>query len=189
MTDFTNHSSFHNLPPIGKNYPHSFNVMIEIGASSSPVKYEIDKHTGLLFVDRFMPTSMIYPCNYGFIPNTLAGDGDPVDVLVHSTYPIISGAVIEVRPIGVLLTEDEKGEDAKLLCLPLPKADQMLASITSYKDFPEIFLSQIQHFFERYKELEKGKWVKILGWKDAEIAKQIILDAVERNGKGIGCKD
>ena len=167
------------LPSIGNNVPHSFNVIIEIGALSTPVKYEMDKDTGLLFVDRFMPTSMFYPCNYGFIPPTIAGDGDPGDVLVHSTCAIIPGAVIEVRPIGVLLTEDEKGKDAKLLAVPLTKADPMLAHIQSYRDLPEIFLSQIQHFFERYKDLENGKWVKVDGWDGVKMAQRIVLDSME----------
>lgn len=165
---------------IGRDVPHSFNVIIEIGAMSAPVKYEIDKDTGLLFVDRFMPTSMFYPCNYGFIPNTIGGDGDPVDVLVHATHAIIPGAVITVRPVGVLLTEDEKGPDAKILALPLPKTDPMLADVQSYQDLPGIFLAQIQHFFERYKDLESSKWVKVLGWEGIDKAHQIILESISQ---------
>ncbi len=157
----------------------SFNVRIEISAESDPVKYEIDKDSGLLFVDRFMPVSMMYPCNYGFVPDTLSGDGDPVDVMVYSSFPIIPGAMIKCRSIGVLLTEDEAGEDSKILALPMPKIDPMLAKIEVYSQLPEIMIKKIEHFFENYKKLESGKWVQINGWGDIKKAEEIIQQGVE----------
>lgn len=169
------------LPSAGENIPYSCNVIIEISVNCNQVKYEFNKDTGLLYVDRFMPTSMTYPCNYGFIPNTKSGDGDPVDVLVHSSYPILPGAVIQVRPIGVLITEDEKGLDSKILAIPLERIDLFLAHIKHYNELPQILLEKIQHFFEHYKQLERGKWVKIIGWQDSEEAYKIIRDSIESN--------
>ena len=157
----------------------SFDVRIEIGAESNPVKYEIDKNTGLLVVDRFMPTSMVYPCNYGFIPNTLSGDGDPIDVMVYSSYPIMPGAMIKCRAVGVLMTEDEGGEDSKILALPMPKIDPMFAEIQAYLQLPGILIKKIEHFFEHYKKLESGKWVKISGWGDAQKAEEIIKQSMK----------
>jgi inorganic pyrophosphatase len=163
---------------IGKNAPNEVNVIIEIPMNAGPIKYEFDKEAGIIVVDRFMQTTMSYPCNYGFIPHTLSGDGDPADVLVYSNHPIISGAMITVRPIGVLMTEDEKGSDEKILAVPAGKIDPSLAGINSYKDLPELAINRIEHFFENYKKLEKGKWVKISGWKDAAEAKDIINQAI-----------
>jgi inorganic pyrophosphatase len=166
----------------GKNAPEEVNVVIEIPMDAGPIKYEFDKETNAIVVDRFMPTSMSYPCNYGFIPNTLSGDGDPVDVLVYSNHPIVPGAVIKVKPIGVLLTEDEKGSDEKLLAVPANKIDPFFADINSYKQLPEIVIKKIEHFFENYKKLESGKWVKISGWQDADGAKNIISQGIKNSG-------
>ncbi len=171
------------LPNAGKNSPNQVNVLIEISASYGAVKYEFDKELGLLLVDRFLSTSMIYPCNYGFIPQTLSGDGDPVDVLVYSTHPIIPGALIEVRPLGVLITEDEKGEDAKIIAVPNKKVDPFLSNVESYNDLPKAFISQVEHFFKHYKDLEQEKWVKVHGWKESSYAFTIIKEAIE-NYKG-----
>ena len=165
---------------IGKNLPEEVNVIIEISANSGCIKYEFDKEINGLVVDRIMQSSMQYPCNYGFIPHTLSGDKDPVDVLVHTNYPIAAGSIIAVKPIGVLVTEDEKGSDEKLLAVPTAKIDPFFANIHSYKDLPEIFIEKVSHFFTHYKDLEKGKWVKITGWKDAEFAKNIIKDALKQ---------
>ncbi len=165
---------------VGNHPPEDIYVVIEVPMNSDPIKYEYDKEIGAIFVDRFMPTSMIYPCNYGFIPNTLSGDGDPADVLLISSYPVVPGSVINAKPIGVLITEDEKGKDEKILAIPAPKVDLTYANINSYKDLPEIFIQKISHFFENYKSLEKGKWVKVTGWEDAEFAKKIINEAITR---------
>lgn len=169
---------------IGKNPPKEINVIIEVPQNSAPVKYEMDKDSGAIFVDRFLTTSMNYPCNYGFVPHTLSGDGDPADVLVISRFPVNPGSVIPARPIGVLLMEDESGEDEKILAVPLKKIDPFYENINSYKDLPEIFIQQISHFFERYKDLEKGKWVKVKGFKGADVAESLIKEAIERyNGE------
>lgn len=165
---------------VGANPPEEVYVVVEVPVDSEPVKYEFDKDSGLIFVDRFMQSSMRYPCNYGFIPHTLSGDGDPVDVLVYTNYAIVPSAVVAVRPVGVLLTEDEKGRDEKVLAVPTAKLDPFFADIQSYQDIPEIFLRKVEHFFEHYKDLEAGKWVKIKGWDDAEKAKSIILEAIAR---------
>lgn len=162
----------------GPNPPKEVNVVIEVSAQSYPVKYEYNKDTHMLFVDRFLYTSMSYPCNYGFIPGTLGGDGDPLDVLVYSTYPIMPRALIVVRPISVMLTEDEKGEDAKLLAVPLEKVDPFLSHVKDDSDLPEVFKKQLEHFFENYKGLESGKWVKIRGWGDAASAKNVITKGI-----------
>lgn len=165
----------------GKKAPEEINVIIEITSNSHPVKYEIDKDSGALFVDRFIQASMNYPCNYGFVPNTLSDDGDPIDVLVVVDMPLVPGCVIPVRPIGVLLMEDESGFDEKILAVPTKKAHPFYKNINSYKDLPEIFIDKIEHFFKYYKALEKDKWVKITGWKDETIAKELIVAAIERN--------
>jgi inorganic pyrophosphatase len=162
----------------GKNLPEEFNVIIEIPMNSQPIKYEIDKDSGAIFVDRFLQTSMLYPCNYGFIPNTLSGDGDPADVLVIARLPVIPGAVIKARAIGVLNTEDESGKDEKILAVPTAKIDPFYKDIHNYEDLPLSFIQQIAHFFERYKDLEQGKWVKVKDWGNAEQAKEIIKKAV-----------
>ncbi len=158
----------------------SFNVIIEIPMNDNPVKYEFDKEVGAIIVDRFMQVSMSYPCNYGFIPNTLSDDGDPADVLVIAQYPIIPGAIIKVRPVGVLMMEDESGIDEKILAVPVSKLDVTFDSIQDIEDVSEMLKAKIKHFFEHYKELEKGKWVKITGWKDAATAKTTIEEAIDR---------
>ncbi|WP_053981412.1 inorganic diphosphatase [Marinagarivorans algicola] len=167
-----------NNVPTGKNAPEEVNVVIEIAQGGEPIKYELDKDTGALFVDRILSTSMRYPCNYGYIPNTLCGDGDPADVLVVMGSPLVPGCVVKCRPIGVLKMTDESGEDAKILAVPVSKTTKLYDKVTSYKDLPEIQIKQISHFFERYKDLEEGKWVKLDGWEDADTAKKEIVDAI-----------
>lgn len=158
----------------------NFNVIIEIAANSSPVKYEFDKDSGAIMVDRFMQVAMSYPCNYGFIPHSLSGDGDPADVLVMSQYPVMAGAVIAVRPVAVLLMEDESGIDEKILAVPISKLDISYNDIKDIDDVPNVMKERIMHFFENYKKLEKNKWVKIIGWDNAEKAKTLIEDAINR---------
>jgi inorganic pyrophosphatase len=168
---------------VGKNAPWDVNVVIEVPMGLEPIKYELDKESGALFVDRFLHTPMRYPCNYGFIPHTLSGDGDPADVLVVGQYPLMPGCVIAVRPIGVLLMEDESGQDEKILAVPQKKLDPAYNNIKSYKDLPENLIAQIGHFFEHYKDLEANKWVKVTGWQDADDAARMIQEAVERANK------
>lgn len=165
---------------IGKNPPEEFNVIIEIPLNYSNVKYELDKDSGALLVDRFMFAGMSYPANYGFIPHTLSGDGDPVDVLVLSNYEIIAGAVIPCRAIGVLIMEDESGVDEKIIALPTIKIDPSQAHIESLKDVNQLLKDRITHFFENYKKLEKNKWVKITGWGDKEQAIKFIEQGIAR---------
>ncbi len=169
-----------NKVPLGKNAPDEVNVIIENTQGGEPVKYEIDKDSGALFVDRFMHTAMFYPANYGFIPHTLGGDGDPVDVLVYAQLPITPGAVVTARPVGVLIMEDDGGQDEKILAVPVDKTHPMFSNINEYSDLPECLLEQIQHFFERYKDLEKGKWVKMQGWEGSDKAKELIREGIER---------
>ncbi|PWB46860.1 MAG: inorganic diphosphatase [Nitrosomonadales bacterium] len=164
----------------GKDLPNDFNVIIEIPMHGDPIKYEVDKETGAMFVDRFMSTAMHYPCNYGYIPHTLSDDGDPVDVLVITPVPLITGVVVRCRPVGMLKMEDEAGVDAKLLAVPVDKLCNIYRNVESPRDLPEWTTSQITHFFEHYKDLEPGKWVKVQGWVGAEEAKQEILDGVAR---------
>ncbi|MDZ7805194.1 inorganic diphosphatase [Thiohalophilus sp.] len=164
----------------GKDIPNDVNVIIEIPAHSDPVKYEVDKDTGAMFVDRFMNTAMHYPCNYGYVPHTLSEDGDPVDVLVVTPMPLISGSVVRCRPIGILKMTDEAGPDAKLLAVPITKLCQLYVKAESPEDMPQQLLDQMAHFFEHYKDLEEGKWVKIDGWGDKQAAHQEILDSIER---------
>jgi inorganic pyrophosphatase len=164
----------------GANPPHEINVLIEVPLRSDPIKYEYDKDTGFIFVDRYLYTTMFYPCNYGFIPQTLALDGDPVDVMVVGRMPVIPGAILRARPIGVLKMEDEAGMDEKVLAVPIDKITPINKNIRSYRDIPEIDLARIAHFFEHYKDLEPDKWVKVLGWDDAEEAKRLILEGIER---------
>jgi inorganic pyrophosphatase len=164
----------------GRDLPHDVNVIIEIPMNADPIKYEVDKETGAMFVDRFMSTAMRYPCNYGYIPHTLCGDGDPVDVMVISPYPLTSGVVVRCRPIGVLKMTDEAGEDAKLLALPVDKLSALYREIQGPKDLPTPLLAQIAHFFEHYKDLEVGKWVKLDGWFGREDAEKEILEGVKR---------
>ncbi|GAA4341029.1 inorganic diphosphatase [Pigmentiphaga soli] len=156
----------------GKNAPEEFNVIIEIPMNADPIKYEIDKETGALFVDRFMMTAMHYPCNYGYIPNTLSADGDPVDVLVMTPHPVAVGAVVRCRPIGILQMEDEAGGDAKLLAVPIEKLLPIYRHWRKPEDLQPEYLLRIQHFFEHYKDLEKGKWVKVTGWEGPDAAKE-----------------
>lgn len=165
---------------LGKNAPEEVNVIIEIPMNSEPVKYEFDKESGAIFVDRFMQTAMSYPCNYGFIPHTLSDDGDPIDVMVISHYPVIPGAVIKCRPIGVLIMEDESGQDEKVIAVPTNKLDVTFSHINSINDIEEILKKRIAHFFEHYKDLEKGKWVKVQGFEDANKAKELINEAIKR---------
>ena len=164
----------------GPNVPHDINVVIEIPFRSDPVKYEVDKETGEIFVDRFMGTAMHYPCNYGYVPQTLCEDGDPVDVLVVTPYALISGSVIRCRPIGVLAMTDESGPDAKVLAVPIDKLTDLYRRVSSFRDMPESLLGQIAHFFDHYKDLEPGKWVRIDGWLGPEEAKSEIVDAIAR---------
>lgn len=166
--------------PAGDNLPEEFNVVIEIPMNDDPVKYEVDKESGAIFVDRFMLTAMHYPCNYGYIPQTLSEDGDPVDVLVIAPFPIQVGAVIRCRALGVMNMEDEAGKDAKLLARPVDKLYPPYRNILTTDDLPAEELQRVQHFFEHYKDLEKGKWVKVQGWSDLEAAKQEIKASVAR---------
>ena len=165
---------------IGNNPPDEVNVIIEVPVGGEPIKYEMDKEAGTLVVDRFLHTPMRYPGNYGFVPHTLSDDGDPIDVLVANTRPIVPGAVINVRPVGVLKMQDEAGGDEKVLAVPMPKLTKRYAHVMNYTDLPEITLQQMRHFFEHYKDLEPGKWVKVLGWGDAAEAKRMISEAIER---------
>lgn len=169
-----------NSVPTGKNAPEEVNVIIEIPAHSDPVKYEVDKESGAIFVDRFMATPMHYPTNYGYVPHTLSDDGDPVDVLVITPFPLLAGSVITCRPVGVLKMTDESGEDAKVLAVPKDKLSTLYRGITEYTQVSDPLLKQIEHFFAHYKDLEPNKWVKIEGWADAAAAKKEIVDSVER---------
>jgi inorganic pyrophosphatase len=169
---------------IGNNPPEDVNVIIEVQIGGEPIKYEMDKAAGTLVVDRFLHTPMRYPGNYGFVPHTLSEDGDPIDVLVANTRPIIPGAVINVRPVGVLRMEDDGGQDEKIIAVPHPKLTKRYLNVHNYTDLPLITREQIQHFFEHYKDLETGKWVKINGWGDAEEARSLIVKAIERAKAG-----
>ncbi|MEW6445441.1 MAG: inorganic diphosphatase [Pseudomonadota bacterium] len=170
--------------PAGKSLPDDINVVIEIPAQGAPVKYEIDKDSGALVVDRFMATAMFYPCNYGFIPHTLSDDGDPVDVLVVTPTPLMPGSVIRCRPVGMLKMSDEAGVDAKLVAVPFSKLTPLYDHVREVTDLPELLRGQIAHFFEQYKALEKGKWVKVDGWADAAAARAEIVASVERHQAG-----
>ncbi|GAK33501.1 inorganic pyrophosphatase [Iodidimonas nitroreducens] len=165
---------------MGVNPPWDINVIVEVPVGSEPVKYELDKASGALFVDRILHTAMRYPCNYGFMPHTLAEDGDPTDILIANRTPIMPGAVVRCRPIGVLEMEDDGGIDAKILALPVDKLHPFHKGVKSYRELPQITLDQIAHFFEHYKDLEEGKWTKIKGWQDADIAAKIIEDSIKR---------
>lgn len=166
------------LIPIGKNPPEDINVIIEVAIGGEPIKYEMDKDSGALFVDRFLYTPMRYPGNYGFVPNTLSDDGDPIDVIICNTRPLMPGCVINVRPIGVLIMEDESGQDEKILAVPSTKLTKRYENIQSHADLPDITLQQIKHFFEHYKDLEPNKWVKVKGFEGPETAKKLINDAI-----------
>ena len=164
----------------GKNPPDDVNVIIEVPIGGEPIKYELDKASGALMVDRFLYTAMRYPGNYGFIPHTLSGDGDPCDVIVGNTRAVVPGAVMNCRIVGVLLMDDEAGGDEKLVAVPSPTLTQRYADVQNYTDLPEITLKQIQHFFEHYKDLEPGKWVRVKHWGDAASARQLVVDGIER---------
>ncbi|GAA5215893.1 inorganic diphosphatase [Corallincola platygyrae] len=169
-----------NQVPAGKSLPDDIYVIIEIPANHDPIKYEVDKDSGALFVDRFMSAPMFYPANYGYVNDTLSLDGDPVDVLVPTPYPLQAGSVIRCRPVGVLKMTDESGEDAKVIAVPHTKLSKEYDHIRDVNDLPDLLKAQITHFFERYKELEAGKWVKVEGWADAAAAKEEILNSYER---------
>ncbi|GHE55350.1 inorganic pyrophosphatase [Camelimonas fluminis] len=168
---------------IGKNPPHDINVIIEVPLGGEPIKYEMDKDAQILTVDRFLYTPMRYPGNYGFVPHTLSEDGDPIDVLVANTRPIVPGAMMNCRPIGVLKMEDDGGGDEKIIAVPSTKLTRRYESVVNYTDLPEITWKQIEHFFLHYKDLEAGKWVKLSGWGDAEEARRYIAEAIERGKK------
>jgi inorganic pyrophosphatase len=165
---------------IGENPPEDLNVIIEVSVGGQPIKYELDKEAGILVVDRFLYTPMTYPGNYGFVPHTLSEDGDPIDVLVCNTRALIPGCVINVRPIGALMMEDDAGKDEKIIAVPSSHLTKRYEGINDFSDLPEITLLQIEHFFEHYKDLEPGKWVKMGGWMNAETSRQLVTDAVER---------
>lgn len=169
--------------PAGKQLPDDFNVVIEIPLRGDPVKYEVDKETGAMFVDRFINTAMHYPCNYGYIPDTLSDDGDPADVLVVTGIPLIPGSVVRCRPVGMLAMTDEAGEDAKILAVPVDKLSSMYKDVKKPEDFPDVLLNQIAHFFEHYKDLEEGKWVKVEGWLGLEETRKEIMDSYDRAQK------
>ena len=166
--------------PAGKDVPNDFNVIIEIPANGAPIKYELDKDTGAMFVDRFMGTAMFYPANYGYVPQTLSEDGDPVDVLVVTPFALQVGVVVRCRALGVLKMEDEGGVDAKVVAVPVSKLTPLYDKVQTTDDLPELLMKQTVHFFEHYKDLEKGKWVKVQGWDGIEAAKQELLDGVAR---------
>jgi inorganic pyrophosphatase len=164
----------------GTNPPDDVNVIIEVPVGGEPIKYEMDKDAGTLVVDRFLYTPMRYPGNYGFVPHTLSGDGDPIDVLICNTRELVPGCVINVRPIGVLIMEDNAGQDEKVLAVPSPHLTKRYENVFNYTDLPQITLDQVAHFFEHYKDLEPGKWVKIGGWHDADRAREMIVEAIDR---------
>ncbi|WP_419241399.1 inorganic diphosphatase [Cardinium endosymbiont of Nabis limbatus] len=165
---------------LGDDFPNQLHVIIEIPMHHDPVKYEMDKSSGALFVDRFMPTAMYYPCNYGFVPHTLSGDGDPADVLVTTTYPIVAGAVIKARPIGVLLMEDESGFDEKIIALPIQKVAPEFAHIDHIEQLDALLQKRIMHFFSHYKDLDPSKWVKVKGFESKEKAMELLVEAAQR---------
>ena len=169
--------SFDTISP-GKDIPNDIYVVIEIPANSDPIKYEIDKDTNSLFVDRFMSTPMFYPANYGYVPQTLADDGDPLDVLVVTPYPVAPGSVIRCRPVGMLNMSDESGQDEKVIAVPHDKLTKIYSDVKEYTDLPPLLIKQIEHFFENYKDLEEGKWVKIDEWMDSDAARASILKSV-----------
>ncbi|MGB5165048.1 MAG: inorganic diphosphatase [Woeseiaceae bacterium] len=165
---------------IGNHPPDDINVIIEVPLGGQPIKYELDKDAGVLVVDRFLYTPMSYPGNYGFVPHTLSEDGDPIDVLVINTRALVPGCVINVRPVGVLIMEDNAGQDEKVIAVPSHALTKRYDSVNDFRDLPEITLEQIEHFFEHYKDLEPGKWVKIGDWHGAEMARKLIVESIER---------
>ena len=170
--------------PIGNHPPDDVNVIVEVPVGGNPIKYELDKEAGTLVVDRFLYTPMAYPGNYGFVPHTLSEDGDPIDVLICNTRPLVPGCVINVRPIGVLVMEDNAGQDEKVIAVPAHALTRRYDHVKGASDLPEITLQQIEHFFEHYKDLEPGKWVKIGDWRGADEAKRFIREAIERAANG-----
>ncbi|MEX6632884.1 inorganic diphosphatase [Hyphococcus lacteus] len=169
--------------PTGADAPKDINVVIEVPLGGDPIKYEIHKPSGAMFVDRFLYTDMRYPCNYGFVPGTLADDGDAVDVMVVGNRPLVPGSVVAARPVGVLLMEDEAGLDEKILAVPSPRLTRYYQKITTYEDLPDILIERIRHFFEHYKDLEPNKWVKVVGWKGPEEAEKLIMQGIEAEKK------
>jgi len=174
------------LIPLGRNAPDDINVIVEVPVGGEPIKYEMDKDSGALFVDRFLYTPMRYPGNYGFVPHTLSDDGDPIDVLVCNTRPIMPGAIINCRPIGVLVMEDDGGQDEKLIAVPSDKMTNRYVDVHSYTDLPIITREQVEHFFQHYKDLEPGKWVKISHWGDVTEAKRLLNEAIDREAGNNG---
>lgn len=170
----------------GRNSPHDVNVVIEISAGGLPVKYEFDKNSGALIVDRFLHTAMFYPGNYGFVPHTLSEDGDPIDVLVISAHPVVPGAVVRCRPVGALIMVDQAGGDEKVIAVPVDELHPFHTGIKNYSDLPQILLQQIAHFFQHYKDLEPNKWAKVGEWVDAVAAQKLIVEAIERAGTAHG---
>ena len=166
--------------PVGKAPPDDLNVIIEVPLGGEPIKYEIDKPSGAMFVDRFLYTSMRYPCNYGFVPHTLSLDGDPIDVMVVGQRALVPGAVVRVKPVGVLLMEDDGGHDEKILAVPHSKLTPFYVNVETYEDLPEILIDRITHFFAHYKDMEPGKWVRVEGWRGVEDARSLILKSIER---------
>lgn len=175
--------------PIGNDPPNDINVIIEVPVGGQPIKYEMDKASGTLFVDRFLYTSMVYPGNYGFVPHTLSADGDPIDVLVCNTRAIVPGAVMNCRPLGVLIMEDDAGHDEKIIAVPSSKLTRRYEKLKSYNDLPEITVEQIEHFFGHYKDLEAGKWVKIAQCCEVDVAKKLIVEAIDREKANLAEKN
>lgn len=169
--------------PVGRNPPWDVNVVIEIPVGGVPVKYEVDKASGAMFVDRFLHTAMYYPCHYGFVPHTLSDDGDPLDALVAGRTPIVPGCVLRARPVGVLLMEDEAGEDEKIMCVPVDQLLPFYRNVTTYRDLPQILVDQVAHFFSHYKDLEVGKWVRVRRWGEPQEAAHIIEASIAKAKK------
>jgi len=167
----------------GENPPYDINVIIEVPLGGEPIKYEMDKDSGAMIVDRFLYTAMRYPCNYGFIPHTLSNDGDPTDVLVVGNRPLMPGCIVRARPVGVLMMEDEAGIDEKIVAVPHPKLTQYYNQIKTYKDLPQVLQDRIPHFFNHYKDLEADKWVKVLGWEGPEKAAELISEGIKADAK------
>ena len=165
---------------IGRDVPREVNVIVEVPVGGEPIKYEMDKASGTLVVDRFLYTSMRYPGNYGFIPHTLSDDGDPCDVLIANQRGIVPGAIVAVRPVGVLRMQDEAGGDEKIIAVPVPRLTRRYEKVLNYTDLPEITIQQIEHFFQHYKDLETTKWVKVLGWGNSQEAEEMIVQSIER---------
>ncbi|MFK8017027.1 MAG: inorganic diphosphatase [Gammaproteobacteria bacterium] len=166
--------------PIGENPPHDVNVLIEVPLGGEPIKYEVDKASNCLMVDRFLYTAMHYPCNYGFVPHTLSDDGDPIDVMCIGNRPLVPGCVLGARPVGVLMMEDEAGQDEKILAVPSARLTKYYDNVSDYKDLPAVMLERISHFFEQYKALEPKKWVKVIGWEGKDKAEELILQSIEK---------